>query len=149
MIKKNPDSIRLGGIDHELEERLARKRKREEVFQKRQEKEHQRVEQASRQEGGDDDAVGGDDDDDGGDDGDDGGDDNDDDYRPGSFGHERTRPKRLRLEFDVDDLRDSFSRISDRREMTSRDRSDVLSNFVEKGGEDLNHLPCSPMTMIK
>ena len=135
----------MGGIDHELEGRLARKRKREEVFQTRQEKERQRIEQASQSGKGEDD----DNDDDGDDDEDDGGDDDDDDYRPGSFGHERVRPKRLRLEFEVDDLRDSFSNISDRRSMTSRDRSDVLTNFVEKGGGDLNDLPCGQKTMVK
>ena len=74
---------------------------------------------------------------------------NDVDYHRGSFGHERVRPKRLSLEFAVDVLRDSFANISDRRGMTSHDRSDVLTNFVEKGGGDLTDLPCSQKTMVK
>ena len=73
----------------------------------------------------------------------------DDEYRPGSFGHERKRAKTIQLQFDVDALRESHSAIADRRIMSSRARTDDLSNFVVQGGGDLYDVPCSQTSTIR
>ena len=92
----------------------------------------------------------GNDDDDDDDDNDDDDDDNDDDeYHPGSYGHRRKRAKTISLEYNVEELRSSFSATSDRRAMSSRTRTNHLSNFILKGGGNLYDVPCSQMSMIR
>ena len=85
------------------------------------------------------------------DDGDDGDADdaNDDNYDPGKYYRRRRRPKRVTLEFDVDELRRDHSKITDRHRQSRDAKSDTLTNFIQKGGGDLYAVPCSPRTMAK
>ena len=143
----SPDALQLGGIDHAKEEKIARKRKREEAFQRLQSKEKERVASQmrpqdlteSKSENRNTDNESDDDNDD----------DNDDDYHPGSHGHVRKRARIVSLDFDVDELRSSFSAVSDHRTMSSYARSDHLSNFVVKGGGDLYDVPSSQRSMVR
>ena len=73
----------------------------------------------------------------------------DENYLPPRHDHERTRPERVTLEFDVDELRRSHSDINDRHRNSAHARSDTLTNFVQKGGGSLKHVACSPRTMLK
>ena len=74
-------------------------------------------------------------------------DENDKDFQQGK--HSRKRPKRIKLEFDVDELRSSHSTLADRHLQSSNARSATLTNLVQKGGGNLYDLPCSPSTMIR
>ena len=73
----------------------------------------------------------------------------DEDYKPSWIGHECKRRKMVTFEYDVDELRASFSAESDHRQLSSRGRSDILSDHVLKGGGDLSDVPSSQSTMTR
>ena len=75
--------------------------------------------------------------------------DDDDEYRPGNFGHDRRRAKRIQLDLDVDQLRGTQSSLADRRMMSSRAICDDVTNLVSQGGGNLYDLPCSQRAVIR
>ena len=80
---------------------------------------------------------------------DDSDDDSDEDYRLSTDGHRRVKDKTIKLEINIDEYRKSFSLQADHRKLSSRGRSDVVSEQVMSGGGSLRQLPCSQSTMIR
>ena len=144
MLQANPDALTLNGVDEEEEGKMDRKRKRIEAFENQREKERRRV---AEEKAVHDFSLSDDDDDD--DEGEMDDSDDDDDYHPGRFGHERKRARIINLSFDVDKFRSSYSARADRHGMSSRTRSDDLSNFVVEGGGNLFDVPSSQSAMIR
>ena len=104
-LKINPDSLSLGCVDKGKEGKISRRLAREAAFENQREKERQHVHHVASSardgvnctngiESDDDDCDDVDNNDDDEDDND--GDTDDDDYRPGSYGHERVREKKIK-----------------------------------------------------
>ena len=68
---------------------------------------------------------------------------NDPSFKP----HIQTQPTHMQLNIPVKELREEACKIGNRRNLTNRGQSDILSTMVLKGGGDLKDFPCSPSTM--
>ena len=49
----------------------------------------------------------------------------------------------------MDSFLESNSKISDRRDFSTRARSDIVTNWAQEGGVNLKDIPCSPKAMMK
>jgi hypothetical protein len=63
--------------------------------------------------------------------------------------HRHKKPRDVKLELPVKDFLEEISNISDRRCLSKRARSDLVSSFIQKGGGDLKTVPSSPGSMRK
>ena len=149
-LKADPDALSLGGVDKMLEAKIKRKNDRQEAEAKRREKERLRVLQMSQPTDGDDDSDDNEDNKENRDDDDNNDDDDDDDsedYQPAA--HRRKYSENITLSFNVKELQHSFANIADRHGQSSRARSDLLTNVVEKGGGNIRAVASSQRSMVK
>ena len=157
----DPTSVQLGGVDREAEEKRGRKRLREEQEEKRRRREKQRLEEEERgrkrAKRWVESSVGGElgdreeeeeeeeEEKHQEDEGQEGHSQKDPSFKP----HVRTRPTHIQLSLPINEFREEASNITNRRKLSDRGQSDLLSTMVLQGGGDLSDFPCSTSTMRK